>query len=273
METPKHHTHLPDTDRLSTLAALILLSFILAQFIEFPGRELSIQLPGLYFGFQFGVRQLVALLVALLTASGASWLYRSHPHLGDKRLVEHWLLPGITTWAIGLPLLRLPLSPAWWIGFVLGGILLILVLVAEYIVIDPEDVRRAPAAAGLTALSFALFLVLATTLHFSVSRLILLLPALGLAVTIVSLRTLRLRIPDRWAFLEAGIIMFISIQIAAALHYWPLNPVSFGLALLGPTYALTNLFGNLAEGEPVSQAVIEPLVVLAMIWIAAVVIS
>jgi len=269
MEKARQHSHLPDADRLSTLIAMILLAYALAHFIQLPGRELTIQLPGLYFEIRFGVQELIALLVALMTASGADWLVRAHPNLGKRQRSEHWLLPGITSWVVGLPLLQLPLSPAWWLGFFLGGLLLLLVLIAEYIVVDPTDSRHAFASAGLTAVSFALFLVLATALRFASLRLFLLLPALALAVFLVSLRTLRLRIPNVWAFTEAGIITFISIQLSAALHYWPLTPVVFGLALLGPAYALTNFFGNLAEDEPIRQAVVEPVIILALIWGAA----
>jgi hypothetical protein len=175
----------------------------------------------------------------------------------------------MTAWAIGLPLLQLPLTPVWWIGFALGGVLLILVLVAEYISIDSQDVRQPPAAAGLTAVSFALFLVLVAGLRFANTRLFLLLPALGLASGLVSLRTVHLRLHNRWAFLEAGVVALITIQFTAALHYMPVSPVSFGLALLGPAYTLTNLMGSLAEGEPLRQAVLEPAIVLALIWGAA----
>jgi hypothetical protein len=38
------------------------------------------------------------------------------------------------------------------------------------------------------------------------------------------------------------------------------------LVLLGPAYCLTILIGNIAEGEPFQQAAIEPLIVLASIW-------
>jgi hypothetical protein len=101
----------------------------------------------------------------------------------------------------------------------------------------------------------------------------LLLPALALAGGLVSLRTLRLRLPDRWCFMEAGLVAIITVQIGAALRYWPLNPVAFGLALLGPTYALTILLGNLAESEPLRQAIVEPAVVLAIIWAIALVLG
>ena len=266
MQELDRHQYLPDIDRLSTLAASILMAYALARLIDLPGREVAIQLPGIYLSIHLNVLTFVALLVAGLTATGANWLLQEHPALGKQSTMEHWFLPALTALVIGLPLSQLPLSPIWWVGFVMGGILLILVLVAEYIAIDPEDVRHAPAAAGLTAVSFALYLVLATALRFAGLRLFLTLPPLILAGGLVSLRTLRLRFHGRWAYPQAGIITLITAQIAAALHYWPLSPVSFGLALLGPAYSLTSLIGNLIEGEPLQRAIVEPLVVLFIVW-------
>ncbi len=269
MNLSARRQNLPDPDRLSLVSATILLAYALARFIQLPGASLNAQLPGFYLSIEVNVQTIVALIVAGLTAAGADWLLRDHPALKGKALPEHWLLPALTAWAIGLPLFQTPPGPRWWIGFALGGALLILVLVAEYIVADPQDERRGPASAGLVALSFALFLVLAASLRFAGLRLFLRLPALGLAGGLVSLRALRLRLPGGWAFASAGLIALVTAQLAAALHYWPIPPVSFGLALLGPAYALTTLLGNLAEGEPPRQASLEPVIVLLMIWGAA----
>ena len=260
---------LPDLDHLSTLAATVLLAFALARFVDLPPRQFGVQLSGFYLGFEFNPQSLSSLLIAGLTAIGAHWLLREHPAVEKKRLLEHLFLPALTALVIGQPLSQIPFSPLWWVGFGLGGLLLILVLIAEYIVIDPDDVRFAPAAAGLTILSFALYLVLTVALRFAGLRLFLLIPLLATAAGLVSLRVLRLRMPRRWAYLQAGLVIFITTQVASALHYWPFTPAAFGLALLGPAYALTDLAGNLAEGEPLSQAAIEPAVVLGLIWLAA----
>lgn len=258
--------NLPDADRLSVLAATILLSYALARFINLPPRDLALQLPGVYLTVQVNVRTIVAFLVAGLTASGADWLIRQHPAAGHKSTVEHWLLPGLTAWVIGIPLFQIPLRPLWWAGFALAGVTLMLVLLAEYIVVDPDDSRQPVAAAGLTAVSFALFLTLAIALRFSGSRLFLVLPALTLAAGLVSLRTLHLRLHGRWAFVQSSLIALLCGQIAAGLYYWPLSPVAFGLAVLGPTYALTSLIANLAEDETLEQALVEPGIVLAIVW-------
>ena len=267
------HRHLPSSDRLSLVAAMILLAYALGRSIQLPGLDLATQLPGFFLAVQVNVQTVVAFIVAGLTAAGTDWLLREHPALQRGSTAEHWLLPALTAWAIGLPLFQIPLSPLWWAGFALGGGLILLVLIAEYIAVDATDARQAPAAAILTAVSFALYLVLVAGLRFANLRLFLLLPALALAGGLVSLRTLRLRLPDHRFYLEAGLVALISVQIAAALHYWSLTPVAFGMALLGPAYALTNLLGNLAQGEPLRQAIVEPAIVLAFIWGLAVILG
>lgn len=268
--------HLPGIDRLSMLSATVLLVYATSRFIEIPSRQFDLQLPGLYLAVQISTSTLVALLVAGLTAAGADWLVRDHPAyrermnsstaLGRLTSAEHWLLPALTAWVIELPLLLLPGGLIWWTGFAFGGALLILVLVGEYITVDPNDVRHPVAAAGLTAMAFALFLVLASALRFNQARLFLLLPTLLVAAGLVCLRALRLRAGNRWQFLPAMITALLSGQIAAALHYWPLSPVAFGLAVLGPAYALTSLFSNLSEGQPFRQGMIEPGIILGFLW-------
>ena len=266
------HRHLPEAERLSILAATILLAYALANFVSFPSRELAVQLPGLYLAVQVNARTVVAVLVAGLTASGADWLLRTHPSVRGHTTFEHWLVPALTSLVIGVPLSQISGAPQWWLGFFAGGAMLMLVLVAEYITIDPDDVRQPLASAGLTTVSFALYLILAIALRFSGVRLFLILPALALAAWLVSLRTLHLRLHGRWVFLQAGVVALVCTQTAAALHYLPLSPVSFGLMLIGPAYALTSLLANLADGTPLRQAVLEPFVVLVIlsgtaIWI------
>jgi hypothetical protein len=261
--------YLPNADRLSVLAAAILLAYALAQFVDLPVQDLSVQLPGIFLKMEINVQTVVAFLVAGLTASGADWLLREHPALHNQGTFEHWFLPALTAWVIGVALSELPMGVSWWAVFAVGGGLLILVLVAEYIVVDSADVRQAPAAVGLTAVSFALYLILAIVLRSANVRLYGILPALTLAAGLVSLRTLHLRLHGQWKIAESMVIALIVGQIAAAVHYWPLSPVAFGLAVLGPAYALTSLISSIEEGEPLKRALLEPLLVLILLWGAA----
>jgi hypothetical protein len=251
------------------LAAIILLAYALTPFIELPGRDLSIELPGFFLAVEINIRTLVAFLVACLTASGVDWLLRDHPAIGKGPTIQHWFLPSLTAWVLGLSLFQLPFGVVWWAVFAIGGILLMLVMIAEYIVVDPQDIRYAPASAGLTAVSFALFLTLAIVLHSAGTRLFLILPALILAGGLVSLRTLRLRSQSGLKILGAMVTVLILGQFAAALHYWPLSSITYGLAVLGPTYAMTTLVSGLEEGKSLRQALLEPALVLLVVLAAA----
>lgn len=261
---------LPNPERLSTLAATILLFYALGRLINFPTRELAIQLPGIYLNVELSIHTFVALVNAALTAAGADWLMRDHPYAKLHGTAEHWLLPALTAWVIGIPLFQLPLGLAWWAGFAFGGTLLMLVLVAEYIAIDPQDTRQPLASAVLTALSFALFLTLAISLRFSGIRLFQLLPSLFLASGLVSLRTLHLRLGGRWLIIHATMVAFLCTQLAAVLHYLPIDPIPYGLLLLGPIYTLTSLFANLAADQNIRQAAIEPIIVFIILMVTAI---
>jgi hypothetical protein len=263
-------TYLPDADRLSILSAAILLAYAASRFVELPPRELGLQLPGFYLAVEVNIHTVVAMLVAGLTATGADLLLRNHPALDKKRTLEHWLLPALTAWTLGIPLNQLPVGPQWLISFVIAGVILMLVLVSEYIAVDPEDERYPFASAALTAVSYALFLVLAISLQSMSFRLFLILPALLLAAGLVSLRTLHLRLNVRWLYLPTFVIVVILAGIISALHYWPLSPITYGLLILGPAYSLTSLIGALSEGRPLGRAAVEPAVVLLIVWGTAV---
>lgn len=259
------HNHTPNLDRLSVLVATILLAYALARFIDLPSRVFSLQLPGLYLEFVINIRTIVAFIVAGLTATGSDWLLKQHPLAENHPTFEHWLLPSLASLVIGIPLFELQPSALWWWGFAISGIFLIFVITAEYITIDPKDIRQPLAAAGLTALSFALVLSLAISLRTVGFRLIFTLPALTFGVFLVSLRTIHLRLHGLWAYRQSIIIALICAQIVAAFHYIPVSPVSFGLLFLGPAYSLTSLVANLAEQKKLTQAIIEPSIVLMIV--------
>lgn len=261
--------NLPDADRLSVLAATILLAYALAHFLSLPVQEYSVQLPGFFLSFRLNLSTIIAILAGGLTATGARWLIYDHPRQ-QGGTYQHWILPALTALVFAIPLFELPLGLGWWALFVGSGMVLTLVMIAEYVVVDPEDVRYSLAAAVLNAVSFALFLILAIVLRDSRMRLYLELPAIGLAVFWLSARSLNLRTHGRWLWWEAISVSLITMQIAAAFHYWPAAPISYGLAILGPAYAITSLYSRLAEGEPLRQAVLEPIIVMIIAWGAAI---
>lgn len=270
MSEPYKSRRFPDIDRISIVSAVILLAYALSRFVDIPGQDISIQLPGIFLNIQINTRTFVALLVGALTGSGADWLIRDHPALGKSSTIPHLLLPALTALVLGFAITQMPIGPLWWIGFLVVGGLLIIVLVAEYNAVDPYDSLHPLAAITLTAISYALFLALAVSLRNSGFRLFITLPIITFAVWLISLRTINLRTQGMWAFVESGIIALLSAQLAAAFHYWMISPVVYGLLLLGPSYALMSLLTSMAGGMSFRNAIIEPLVVLTIVIAVAV---
>jgi hypothetical protein len=260
------HRHLPDSNRLSVLTAVILLAYALTRVIALPPLAIQTNVLGIGMTFRISASAVVSILVAGLTATGMDWLLRSHPHFHQKNTLEHWILPALTAWIIGTSIYSLADNPLWWLAFLLGGVFLVLICVAEYVAVDPDDSRYGVAVASLTGLSFVLLLILITALRTVGMRLIAFLPPLFLAVWLVSIRTLHLRLGGKWEFFWSLGIAFIVTQLAAPLHYWRLSPLQFGLLLLGPAYALTSLAVNLNEEQPFTRAMTEPLIALAIVW-------
>jgi len=263
-------SYLPDTDRLGVLIASVLLAYALTRLIQSPRFTLTLTLPGFYFAFPITLSTAMTFLAAGLTATGMDWLIRSHPSFGTRTTTEHLLLPTLTTFIIGAPLSILPDGLTWWIGFGIGAALLVAVFLAEYVVLEPSAPYYALARAGLTALSYAMFLILVTALRLSGARLFLLIPAVFISAALTSLRILHLDGTDRWDFPWAAGIGLICAQIGAGLHYWPLSPVQFGLALTGPLYALTMLSVNITENIPIRRAMLGPGIIMGLAWGAAV---
>ncbi len=259
------HQHLPDVNRLSVLVAVILLAYALTPFVNLPERGTSLQLPGFFIVIRFTFPALISVITAILAITGSAWLFQNHPHFRDRRTRIFWLLPALTAWAVGTTLGTLKVGPEWWAVFALGGLLLVMVLLAEYIVLDDYDLRHAPASIGLTAVSFGLYLILAVAARAGGLRLYEILATLVPTMAVLSLRTLFLRLNGRWCWpWAAGIALFVG-QLAVGLHYFPLPPLHYALLLVGPAYAATSLAGSIEEGRPLKNAWLEPAIMLAAV--------
>lgn len=264
----ENHSYLPSTSRIGMLIASVLLAFALTRLIQSPRFTLVITLPGFYFAYPLTLNAAMTLLAAALTATGMDWLIREHPTFGKKPNIEHLMLPTLTTFVAGAPLALLSNGIDWWVSFALSAVLLTGVFLAEYIALNPSAPYYAIARAGLTALAYALFLILATSLRFSGARMFMLVPIIFVVAGLISLRILHLDGTDRWDFPWAIGIGLVCAQIGAGLHYWHLTPIQFGLALTGPLYALTMLSTSLTENIPLRRAAIGPAIIVGLAWIS-----
>lgn len=258
--------YLPNANRVGVLSSTVLLAFALTHLIQAPEFNLEIQLPGFFLLIPLNLFTAMSFLTAGLTAAGMDWLLQTHPSLGGRRTYQWWLLPTLTTFVIGVPLSILPAGATWWIGFAIAGAFLFFVFVAEYVVVDPGAPYYPISMAGLTAISYTLFFILAVALRYSGVRLYIIFPALFLAAALASLRILHLRLSGQWEYAWALGSAFVCAQLASGLHYWPLSPIQFGLMLIGTLYALTSLAVNLGEDQPIRRALLGPAIILGLCW-------
>ncbi len=216
---------------------------------------------------------LMSVIAAGMAAAGTDWMLRDHPTFADRSTIPHLILPAITAAAIGVPLGLLEVSLAWWMIMGLGSLLTVLILVAEYISIDLQDTRYPLALMVLSAVSYGIFLILCVVMRAANTRLILMLLSLPPFFAFLCLRILHFRLGGRWRVEWAVVVTLIIAQCIIAFYYWPLTPVRYGLALLGPAYALIGIAASLEEQPDIRQVFYEPLFMLGIIWLLGVVIA
>lgn len=260
----------PDRDRVSTLTALLLLTYTLIRIVTLPSIETEFSLLGLLIRLEFNASLVMLTIAGFLAAAGSDWLIRSHPAVKNGRTrPEHWVIPGLAALGTGVILVRIPLGPAFWLGLILTAALLIAVLVSEFIVLDTEDPRHDTAAIGLTALAYllligALFAIRATGLRAAFA-----IPLTFCACAAVAWRLLRLARMRTSAVHYGLLISGITAQISWGLHYWPLPPLREAL-ILGLVVYLGNGLAMAHERGMLGRIRIIEFTIVAVIGLTAV---
>ncbi|HSB89066.1 MAG TPA: hypothetical protein VLD63_03455 [Anaerolineales bacterium] len=240
----------PDRDRLSALAALLLLAVTLVRVVTLPELAARLEILGLVVSLRLSSETVLLTLASAVTITGSDWLVRSHPRFPTQgRRVDHLILPGLATLALGLVLTSFPKGTALWIGLPIAAAVLVAVLVGEFLVVDPDDPRAETAALGLRAMGFVVLTLGLTGILGRETRAVFAIPSVAIGATILAWRLLRLRFdpPARWQHaLAAGAV---AAEVAWALHYWPLPPLPAALALTLLTYLAVGLMDAHAQGR------------------------
>lgn len=240
----------PGRQHLSTLTALLLLSFLLIRFVELPTLQISFTLLGLLLEFELSTRFFILTLAALLAAAGSDWLIHTHPDVPEHKITpEAWVIPGLATLATGAILTRLPFGPSLGIALFLTALLFIAVLVAEFVVQGPQDPRRTLAVLGLTALVYLLLAGVLFAIRAIELRAFFAVPLTFAACLVVIWRQLRLAGFAEEAVVHATLFSFLTSQVAWALHYWPVHPLQEALLLSLLVYLGNNMSLALLRDE------------------------
>jgi hypothetical protein len=236
-ETPN-----PQPERLSALTALVLLTYGLVKMIVLPVIEAETAFLGLLVSFEFKTQSLMLGLAAALAVAGTDWLLRGEKGSPHRSLyLEHYILPALAAWAVGMIVIRIPEGPYLWLGIILGAAILVAVVSAEFIASFPDDPRYGGVSISLHGLAFFLLAGSFFTTFSLELRALFSIPLLALETFAVSWRLLQLSFPGQRTWSWAALISLLTAQVATGLHYWPLPPLR-GALLLALTIYLSYQF-------------------------------
>ena len=266
----------PSRDQLSVITAAIVLAYALARFLELPQRLVTTTLFGSALGFELSGPFLMRGCTAALIAAGSEMIIRAHPLFAGqpaRRTLIHWILPGATALVMGAALNHAASTTLWWLVLGFTVVALGVVLIAEYIVVDPHDPRREVAALALTTLAYLLALILFFLLRRLGARAAISATVGGGLAAALSLRLFALKFAPLWrSALYAAFVGLICAEAIWALNYWAISPTGGALLTMLPFYlgeglAEHHLLGRLTRRIWIEFGAIGAVVLaLALVW-------
>lgn len=264
---------LPLLNRLSIMLATVTLALGFTYILPTATEPTLTNFLGFMINVKFDAYSLVPVFIALLTFFGALWVFIDHPNVRNSKL-KIWkltsgvILPVFTTLVLSITLREMSRGSNWWVVYILGTFLFGLVVVAEYNELDVSQ-QHPFTTIGLIGLSHGLFLILTIVLRTSDLRLYLLLPIMVIASAFVSVRTIFLRLNGIEKNEYTVVICLIMVLLASALYYLFITPIQYGLLLTGALYATISFACGLINGFHKRDLLNEPLGMLAVTLVMA----
>jgi hypothetical protein len=266
----------PSRDQLSVITACIVLAYALARFLELPQRTVATTLFGSALGFELSGPFLMLVFTAALISAGSEMIIRAHPLFAGqpaRRTLIHWILPGATALVMSAALSQVSSTPLWWLGLGFSVVALVVVLIAEYVVVDPNDPRREVAALALTTLAYLLALILFILLRRLGARAAISATLGGGVAAALTLRLFALKFAPLWrSALYAAFVGLICAEAIWALNYWAISANGAALITMIPFYvgeglAEQHLLGRLTRRIWIEFGAVGSLVLLlALVW-------
>jgi hypothetical protein len=252
-------------DRASVVATLVVLGLILAAFLQFPAWTYSLTVLGSPLTVRVSQTALMAVLLVGITCAGTDAIVRSHP---TARRIEArfsfvtWTLPALTVLLATVLLPQTHSRLYQLVGYVVIGLILILVISAEYYTVDPAGPHYLVARVSLNAWAYLVAALVFVLIYSAKARSLVSATGVTFVGTLLALEFLRSagRSFSRTA-LYAAIAGLCTGEIVWAMNYWRISGVTGGLILLLGFYTATGLANQQLQGRLTRRVLVEYAVV------------
>ena len=255
--------------RVSVLAWTVAATVSISLFLRLPTVVLTLNVLGSPMSIRISETTVIAVFIAMLTASGTERAIRTHPlFAGDSMGHEPenaghtWLFWGLPAAVSILAVLLAPEvnTPLFQAGTALfsGGVIAF-ILFNLYATADRESTGYRQARILLNVLSYTAALALFLLVYQTRTRSLLSGSLIAATAALLAVELLRDVTPRVNVVLSyAAVVALVLGEVAWALNYWPLSGASGGLVLLLIFYLFVGLAGHaLHEGHLSRKLVLE----------------
>ncbi|MHB0857520.1 MAG: DUF5656 family protein [Anaerolineae bacterium] len=236
---------MPRADRLAITVSLVMVGLALSLVVALPERQVSMRVLGSALSVRFsGVSQLGVVIIAVVCA-GVDSIMRAHSLVQARSLaytVMFWVLPCVVTLASMLLLGDL----AWW-GYqvaliCLTGLMLGLVILAQYRSIDPQGAQHRLARLSLNGAVYLAALIVFVALYGSRMRSIVSATGMLIASALLAVELYRSAHASLWrVWLFAALTGLLMGELTWSMNYASVDARIGGAFLLLVFYLLTGL--------------------------------
>jgi hypothetical protein len=261
---------MPRYDRLSVLVSLVLFGLVVSHVVELPTRTVSFVALGVPTTIYLSGRWLVGTLLIIMTGAGVDSIVRSHrsvPAAERGYTLSFWGLPCTL---VLLSLVVLPLSPnvmVWLGALTLTGLLLSLVVVAQYYTLDGQGRGVSIARFGLSLAVYAVVFVLSGLVYGARVRSLLSATTISLLATALAAELLRPPSPEqsvKRTWLYSAVAGLVLGEVAWALNHVSLSAVAGAVFLLLVFYVMSAAAKQHLSRQ-LTRAVIAELIVISVL--------
>jgi hypothetical protein len=252
-------------DRASVVATLVMLGLILHTVLALPTWTREVTVLGSPIGIKLSQTVLMAMLLVGITCAGTDAIVRSHPtarRIEARYSFVTWTLPALTVLLATILLPQAPTRLYLAASVILTGLILILIITAEYYAVDPTDPHYPAARLGLNGWAYLVALVLYVLIYSAKSRSLVSATGVTLVSSLLALEFLRSAGQGFGRTALYALIAGLSTgELIWAMNYWHVKGLTGGLLLLLGFYLATGLASQQLQGRLTKRVLLEYAVV------------